>query len=265
MAKSSFFYAYHHRGYKQSKDESLKTIIQSIFEKNHRKYGYIRMTHRLNQLGYRVNRKFVYRLMKAMQLHVIPKRLQYKSYEETVGKIAPNLMNQSFVTTIPYQKLGTDITQFRTKFGKLYLSPVIDFHTREVLAYDLSTSLNLNQIARMLTRLIKDQGTYLKGIMMQSDQGYQYQRTYNEKFLKEHGIIQSMSLKGNTLDNSPTESFFSRLKTEIYYDAEHRFTSMAEVKETLHRYIRYYNEERIVNHLKARPIAYRKQVIPRSE
>jgi transposase InsO family protein len=182
MAKSSFFYAYHHRGYKQSKDESLKPIIESIFEKNHRKYGYIRMTYRLKQLGYDVNRKRVYRLMKAMQLHVMPKRLQYKSYKGTVGKIAPNLMNQSFATTRPYQKLGTDITQFRTRFGKLYLSPVIDFHTREVLAYDLSTSPNLQQIARMLTRLIKDHGPYLKGSLMQSDQGFQYQLTYYAKF-----------------------------------------------------------------------------------
>lgn len=265
MSKSSFFYGLHHLGYKQSKDASFKPIIQAIFDKNHRKYGYIRMTYRLQQLGYRVNRKRVYRLMKVMQLHVIPKRLQYKSYKGTVGKIAPNLMNQSFDTTGPYQKLGTDITQFRTKFGKLYLSPVIDFHTREVLAYDLSTSPNLAQIERMLNRLIKHHGHWIKGSMIQSDQGYQYQLTYYAKFLKDHGIIQSMSLKGNTLDNSPTESFFSRLKTEIYYDEEHRFTSMAEVKETLHRYIRYYNEERIVNHLKTSPIAYRKQVIPRSE
>ena len=124
MSKSSFFYGLHHLGYKQSKDASFKPIIQTIFDKNHRKYSYIRMTYRLQQLGYRVNRKRVYRLMKAMQLHVIPKRLQYKSYKGTVGKIAPNLMNQSFDTTGPYQKLRTDIIPFRTRFGKLYLSPV---------------------------------------------------------------------------------------------------------------------------------------------
>jgi putative transposase len=261
LSKSSFFYGLKHLGYKSSKDVSLKPIIQHIFNKNHGKYGYIRMTYRLHQLGYRINRKRVYRLMKAMQLQATPKRHQYRSYRGTVGKIAPNLMNQSFETTGPYQKLGTDITQFRTKFGKLYLSPVIDFHTREVLAYDLSPNPNLAQIERMLNQLMDHHGAFIKGSMLQSDQGYQYQQKFYQKYLKDHGIIQSMSLKGNTLDNSPTESFFSRLKTEIYYDSEYRFQSLAEVKETLHRYIRYYNEERIVNHLKTSPMAYRKQLI----
>jgi len=128
LSKSSFFYGLKHLGYKFSKDVSLKPIIQHIFNKNHGKYGYIRMTYRLHQLGYRINRKRVYRLMKAMQLQATPKRHQYRSYCGTVGKIAPNLMNQSFETTGPYQKLGTDITQFRTKFGELYLSRIIELH-----------------------------------------------------------------------------------------------------------------------------------------
>jgi transposase InsO family protein len=113
----------------------------------------------------------------------------------------------------------------------------------------------------MLNQLLDHHGAFIKGSMLQSDQGYQYQQKLYQKYLKDHGIIQSMSLKGNTLENSPTESFFSRLKTEIYYDSEYRFQSLAEVKETLHRYIRYYNEERIVNHLKTSPMAYRKQLI----
>lgn len=261
MAKSTFFYGLHHQDDQNKKDQPLETIIQSIFEKSYKKYGYLRVMYRLRQLGYRMNKKKVYRLMRKLGLRAVPKQRLYKSYRGTVGKIAPNLMNQSFETTGPYQKLGTDVTQFRTPYGKLYLSPVIDFHTREVLAYDLSRSPNLVQIERMLNRLVKDHGPSIRGSMLQSDQGYQYQVKFYQKYLHDHGIIQSMSLKGNTLDNSPTETFFGRLKTEMYYDLEYRFKSLEEVKETIHTYIRYYNEERIVNRLKTNPVAYRKNFL----
>jgi len=85
----------------------------------------------------------------------------------------------------------------------LYLSPVIDFHTREVLAYDLSTNPNLAQIERMLNRLVKDHGPSIRGSIMQSNQGYKFQVKFYLKYLHDHGIIQSMSFKVNMLDNSP--------------------------------------------------------------
>ena len=76
--------------------------------------------------------------MQEMKLRAIGKRRLHNSYRGTVGKIAPNIIEQQFNTEHPYEKLGTDVTQFITKYGKLYLSPVIDFHTREVLSYDSS-------------------------------------------------------------------------------------------------------------------------------
>jgi transposase InsO family protein len=240
-------------------------VIQSIFEKNYRKYGYPRIRIKLRKLGYRVNKKKVHRLMKVMNLHAMPKRRMYKSYRGTVGKIADNLLNQTFTTSRPYQKLGTDITQFRTPFGKLYLSPIIDFHTREVLAYDLSSNPDMKQITRMLDQLMQQHGSNLHQTILHSDQGYQYQVKLYEKYLKDNGIIQSMSRKGNTLDNAPTENFFGRLKEEVYYPREYSFTSLDEVKQTIHQYIRYYNEERIVNRLKTNPTDYRQQALQRKE
>jgi putative transposase len=265
ISKSSFFYTYHHLGYKEAKDKAIKEIVQLIFDKNYQKYGYPRITIKLRKLGYHVNHKKVFRIMKVMNLHAMPKRRMYKSYRGTVGKIADNILNQSFNTTHPYEKLGTDITQFRTPFGKLYLSPVIDFHTREILAYDLAAHPNMMQIKRMLDQLIKDHGPYLKNAVIQSDQGYQYQAKFYQQYLSNQGIIQSMSNKGNTLDNAPTENFFGRLKTEIYYDREYAFKSMQEVKATIHAYIRYYNEERIVNRLRTNPSAYRRQQLESKE
>ena len=240
-------------------------MIQSIFEKNYRKYGYPRITLKLRKLGYRVNKKKVHRLMKVMNLHAMPKRRMYKSYRGTVGKIADNLLNQTFTTSRPYQKLGTDITQFRTSFGKLYLSPIIDFHIREMLAYDLSSNPDLKQITRMLDQLMQQHGTNLHQTILHSDLFYQYQVKLYEKYLKDDGIIQSMSRKGNTLDNAPTENFFGRLKEEVYYPREYSFTSLDEVKQTIYQYIRYYNEERIVNRLKTNPTDYRQQALQRKE
>ena len=105
----------------------------------------------------------------------------------------------------------------------------------------------------MLEKLIRDHGEHLEGAIMHSDQGWQYQMLYYRKFLQDHNIIQSMSRKGNCLDNSPTENFFGRLKTDMYYDKEYSFKSLSELKRNIRRYIRYYNEERIVTRLRTNP------------
>ena len=89
-------------------------------------------------------------------------------------------------------------------------------------------------------------GEVFNGSILHSDQGYQYQMKAYQKLLKEHGIIQSMSRKGNCLDNSPTENFFGRLKTEIFYDREFEYDSLDQLKQAIEKYIKYYNEERIV-------------------
>jgi transposase InsO family protein len=150
--------------------------------------------------------------MKVLNLHAMPKRRMYKSYRGTVGKIADNLLNQTFTTSRPYEKLGTDITQFKNRFWILYLSPIIDFHTLEVLAYDLSSNPDMKQSTRMLDQLIQHHGQRLHNTILHSDQCYQYQVKLYQKYLKDHRIIQSISRKGNPLDNASTENFFGRLK-----------------------------------------------------
>ena len=220
---------------------------------NNKKYGSPRITIELQNRGYNVNKKRVARIMKENGIQAAKKKRRYNSYKGTVGKIATNILDRNFSTTRPYEKLGTDVTVFITPHGKLYLSPVIDFHTREILAYDLSEHPNMMQIRRMLWNLTNKHGDSLKGAILHSDQGWQYQMLYYRKYLKEHSMIQSMSRKGNCLDNSPTENFFGRLKTEMYYDKEYSFRSLKELKENIRAYIRYYNQERIVTRLKTNP------------
>ena len=253
ISKSTFFYEKKHLNDKRLKDEPILKETQDIFNHSNGKYGYPRITIELQNRGYNINEKRVARIMRENNIRAAKKKRRYNSYKGTVGKIAPNILNRDFSTTEPYQKLGTDVTVFITPHGKLYLSPVIDFHTREILSYDLSEHPNMKQIRRMLEKLIKDHGEHLEGAIMHSDQGWQYQMLYYRKFLQEHKIVQSMSRKGNCLDNSPTENFFGRLKTDMYYDKEYSFKSLSELKRNIRRYIRYYNEERIVTRLRTNP------------
>jgi len=198
--------------------------------------------------------------MVKLGLTASPRKRAYRSYRGQIGKICRNALlvkkfkndsnvyfyERNFGATKPYQVLGTDVTQFQIGSGKLYLSPIIDFYTREILGYDLSNSPNYAQIRRMIAMMIKNHGESFRGSILHSDQGYQYQMIAYQKLLKSHGIIQSMSRKGNCLDNSPTENFFGRLKTEIFYDQEFEYKSLDELRKAIEDYIKYYNEDRIV-------------------
>lgn len=259
MSRTTFYYEQKHMHDKEKKDAALLKEIEEIFYSNNKQYGSPRITIELQRRGYNVNKKRVARIMKENGIYAAKKKRRYNSYKGTVGKIAPNILNRDFGTTRPYEKLGTDITVFITPHGKLYLSPVIDFHTREILAYDVSEHPNMMQIRRMLWKLTNQHGESLKGAILHSDQGWQYQMVYYRKYLKEHEIIQSMSRKGNCLDNSPTENFFGRLKAEMYYDKEYSFRSLKELKANISDYIRYYNQERIVTRLKTNPQNFRER------
>ena len=253
LSRTTFYYEQKHMHDKEEKDAVLLKEIEEIYSSHNKKYGSPRITIELQRRGYNVNKKRVARIMRENNIRAAKKKRRYYSYKGTVGKIAPNILDRDFTTTRPYEKLGTDVTVFITPHGKLYLSPVIDFHTREILAYDISEHPNMMQIRRMLWQLTTKHGNSLKGAILHSDQGWQYQMLFYRKYLKEHSMIQSMSRKGNCLDNSPTENFFGRLKTEMYYDKEYSFRSLKELKENIKAYICYYNQERIVTRLKTNP------------
>ena len=193
VPRSTYYYWVKHFDDKANKDREILSLITEIFEKNHRKYGYPRITQELKNRGYTVNKKRVARLMKENGLSACPRKRKYHSYKGLVGKAAPNLLQQDFRTDAPYEKLGTDVTQFITPHGKLYLSPVIDFHTREILSYDISENADYAQIRRMLQSLVANHGRHLRGAILHSDQGWQYQMPRYQAFLKENGIHQSMS------------------------------------------------------------------------
>ena len=128
-------------------------------------------------------------------------------------------------------------------------------NTNEIISYDISKSPNLEQITRMLDKAF-EKFPKLNGLIFHSDQGWQYQHNYYRTALKEHGIIQSMSRKGNCYDNSVMENFFGLLKQEVYYGIT--YYSFDELKETIEKYIVYYNEKRIKEKLGwMSPVEYR--------
>ena len=188
--------------------------INVIFLENKKRYGFRRITAELRNRGFIVNHKKVLRLMTKMGLRAIKPKEKYHSYKGEVGKIADNIIKRDFVATGPNKKWSTDVSQFNCSFGKCYLSPILDMHCGDIVAWDLSLSPNLEQTMRMLDQAFNKFQT-LEGLIFHSDMGWQYQHANYQKRLKERGIVQSMSRKGNCFDNCIIESFFGTLKIPL--------------------------------------------------
>lgn len=257
ISKQIYLYNVEHMDDKDHKDKELEEEISKIYKQNYEKYGIPRMTIELNNRGYHINHKKVERLMKKLNIKARPKQRKYRSYKGEVGKIADNVLNRDFTTRFFYEKIGTDVTVFIGNFGKVYLSPIIDFHNREILAYDISINPDFRQITRMFSELKDKHGQKLKDAIIQSDQGWQYQMSKYRDKLKELKMIQSMSRRGNCLDNSPTENFFGRMKEEMFYGKENLYQTIEQLERAIREYIDYYNSVRIVRKFKMSPLQYK--------
>lgn len=197
--------------------------------------------------------------MRELELQVrVRKSKKLMTYRGTIGHIAPNHLERHFTATKPNQKWVTDVTEFKAKDGnKVYLSPILDLFNNEIVSYTLSYSPNWAQVEKMLKLAVKRLDK-TRGSILHSDQGWQYQMAAYRQILAEHGIIQSMSRKGNCLDNAAMESFFGRLKTECFYGRE--FNTREEIVNAVRDYLDYYNHRRIQLKLKGlSPIQYRRQ------
>ena len=207
--------------------------------------------------GYVINHKTVSWLMKDLGLKCQVRIKRYRSYKGEIGKVAPNLIDRNFHADAPYQKWTTDITEFSLFGKKLYLSPILDMYNGEIISYNISEHPHLGQVMDMLDKAfakIRDN----TDLILHSDQGWQYQHKRYQHRLQEKGVRQSMSRKGNCLDNAVMENFFGLLKSELLYLRE--FESFEEFREELEKYIFYYNHQRIKGKLKGlSPVQYRIQ------
>lgn len=254
LPRSSFYY--YIKQLSNNKYEVEEKEILNIFETNKGRYGYRRITDVLHNRGYVINHKTVLKLMNKLGLKGKQRKNDhYHSYKGEVGKVADNLLKRDFTANKPFEKLTTDVTQFKVCDQKVYLSPVMDLFNREIVAYSISTSPNLWQIREMLAGLFKKLPKDARPLF-HSDQGWQYQHIEYQRLLAEHNITQSMSRKGNCMDNGAIENFFGRLKVEMFYGE--KFESVNTFIDELKNYIDYYNNERISTKLKGMsPVQYR--------
>lgn len=206
MPRSSFYF-YLKQMQRPDKYAELKDVIRQIFTENKGRYGYRRITLELHNRGYFVNHKTVQKLMRKCNLKCEIRKKKYRSYKGEVGKIAPNVLNRNFKADKPNQKWVTDVTEFTVGDDKVYLSPILDLFNGEIISYDISLRPTFKQTMSMLDQAFEKIPDNTN-LVLHSDQGWQYQMKQYQSRLKEKGIVQSMSRKGNCLDNSVMENFF---------------------------------------------------------
>lgn len=254
MARSTYYY-YQKSNQVKDKYHEIKDVIKLIYHRHKGRLGYRRITLEIRQRGVIINHKTVLRLMKILGLKSLIRVKKYKSYKGEHGKIAPNILQRDFKAAEPNQKWATDITEFNVKGNKLYLSPVIDLFNGEIISYELSERPNFEQVTNMLKKAFK-RIDYNTSLILHSDQGWQYQMKQYQRLLKDRGITQSMSRRGNCLDNAIIENFFGIIKSELFYLK--KYGSIKELKKEIIEYIKYYNFDRIKLNLKGMsPVKYR--------
>ena len=255
MARATYYY-HLNQTEKPNKYEEVKRRIHMIFEENKGRIGHRRITIVLQAEHYKINKKTVLKIMRQLGLFCKVRMSKYHSYHGEVGMIAPDLLGQNFAAARPNQKWVTDVTEFSLFGQKLYLSPIIDLFSRDIVSYAICDHPRLSLVMDMLVDALDKlpDGTNL---ILHSDQGWQYQHKHYQYMLAEKGIRQSMSRKGNCLDNAVIESFFAVLKSELLYLQD--FESMEHFKEELIAYLDYYNNRRIKVKLKGLPPALHRQ------
>lgn len=243
------------------KDETIVETIKTIVSEHRGRFGYRRVTLALKEMGIRINHKRVLRLMR--DHHLLCAKFNRKSrkfitYRGKVGRLARNRFNRRFKTDRPYQKLVTDITQFKIQGTeqRLYLSPIMDLYNSEIISYKISDRPTYDIVHEPLCEALALRPKLGYRMTIHSDQGWHYQMKQWRAKLKGHKVFQSMSRKGNCLDNSPMENFFGLLKQEMFYGET--FDSYATLKTHIEAYIRYYNHDRIKLKLDGlSPVGYR--------
>lgn len=253
---------------KKNPNEDIEKQIKEIAEKHNGNYGYRRIDLELRKRGYVVNHKKILRITNKLGIictKFTRKSRKFSTYKGTIGKVSKNLVNRRFYTNIPYQKITTDTSEFKyyviAPNGKMiikkaYLDPFLDMFNGEILSFRISKKPSAKAILDALDEVIEVSKDCPYRSTIHSDQGWGYQMKAFVKKLKDNNIFQSMSRKGNCLDNSPMENFFGLMKQEMYYGQTYH--SFEELNEAIKEYIYYYNNKRIKAKLAGMsPVEYR--------
>jgi putative transposase len=244
---------------KEKQDELLCNLILEYHTTFDGILGYRRMTMFINRLNHQSYSKgYIYRLMKHLCISSRIRRKKANRKFVRPNHIAENILNRDFNVQKPNEKWLTDVTEFSIPGDsrRLYLSSILDLYDNSIIEYELSFRNNNQLVFKMFDRAVqKNLGA--KPIF-HSDRGFQYTAAVFKTKLQKAGMTQSMSRLGKCIDNGPMESFFGKLKSEMFYGK--RFNSMEELIKKIRHYIHFYNEQRFQEGLGClTPIEYRNQ------
>ena len=235
---------------RKQRDEVDKADFDLILEAyNFRGYkkGVRSINMRLLHMGIVMNPKKIRRLMHKFNLFCpIRKANPYRRMARAMrtNYVADNLLNREFEAHGPRAVLLTDITYISFHDGFLYLSTIIDAFTKEALAHELSDSLEVDFVLKTVKDMIRDYGISLqKETIIHSDQGCHYTSVKFITLIRDHGLRQSMSRRGNCWDNAPQESFYGHMKDELA-DKRQFWDTFEDVKRDIDDWFDYYNNDR---------------------
>ncbi|EOM5715358.1 IS3-like element IS1397 family transposase, partial [Escherichia coli] len=241
LARSTLYYQL---SLQKAKDKyaDVKQLIASIFHEHRGCYGYRRIHCELQKRGLKFSGKTVRKLMQQLGLKSPVRLKKYRSYRGNMGLAAENILQRQFKAEAPCEKWVTDITEFRAGGQKLYLSPILDLFNGEIVAWETACRPTEELVKRMLNKGLESLAEGEKPLL-HSDQGWHYRIKSYQSALADKGLVQSMSRKGNCLDNAVMENFFGHLKEEMYYRRDYR--SVEELENAVNEYITYWNQKRI--------------------
>jgi transposase InsO family protein len=244
--KSSYYHWIKAGSIVQKTDEKLNELIEIIFVQGRQTYGTRRIKDKLLQrYGFIVSRRLIGTIMRNLGL-VAKTKKRYKINTTDSNHnlpIANNILNRNFYSGTPNTKYVGDITYIPTNEGWLYLATVIDLYSRKIVGWSMADNIKVSLVNDALEMAINTRKPS-KGLIWHTDRGSQYASYSHRDLLTEHGIVQSMSRKGNCWDNAVAESFFHTLKTELTH--HEIYETRAQANQSIFEYIEvFYNKQRM--------------------
>lgn len=222
-------------------DQILANLIRECQEKTDKTYGYRRVGIWIcRKYGVCMNHKTILRLMNKYGLLAEIRRPRPLYLRQQQMYRYKNILNRDFKADNPNQKWATDISYIFTDEGTLYLSVIKDLYDNFIVAFDMATKQDNALVYRTLRRAKKEVAS---GLVLHSDQEFQYTSPGYFNLTKQYGILPSMSRPGTPYDNACAENFFGILKTECIY--RHHPKTIDEARILISNYIHFYNYERI--------------------
>jgi len=244
------------------KDYDDYLLIKKVFEDGKKKLGFRSVQMRLFEKHILMNHKKIIRIMNKYHLYCkIRRRNPYKNImkKSLEHRTFENKLDRNFNQSIPFKVFCTDITYIPFNYRFAYLSVVKDIASGEIVSWKLSRHLEMDIVLGTLENLKDNVLAPLKDVLIHSDQGFHYTNPQYISEVAKLGMVQSMSRKGNCIDNAPIESFFGHFKDDVDYKSCKTFE---ELHLLIEEYVKYYNHERYQWDLKKMtPVAYRNHLL----